>query len=130
MRFQSRLTRIGTRALTAAALLFALSPTASAHHGWGGYETKEFEISGTVDTPLKLAGPHATMKIKVDGQVWALTLAPPNQTVKSGIREAKIPVGATITAHGHRSVDPKNLEIKTERITYNGKVYNVYPDRT
>jgi len=127
MRFH---TQIATRILVAAAFVGTLSLTASAHHGWGGYETKEFEISGTVDTPLKLAGPHATMKINVDGQVWALTLAPPNQTVKSGIREAKIPVGATITAHGHRSVDPKNFEIKTERITYNGKVYDVYPDRT
>jgi hypothetical protein len=32
--------------------------------------------------------------------------------------------------HGHRSVDPKTFEIKTERITHNGKTYNVYPDRT
>ena len=123
-------TRSAIRILLTAALFGTLSLTVSAHHGWGGYETKEFEISGTVDTPLKLAGPHATMRIKVDGQVWSLTLAPPAQTVKSGIREAKIPVGAMITAHGHRSVDPKNFEIKTERITYNGKVFDVYPDRT
>src|SRR5262249_37301282 len=99
-------TRSAIHTVLAATLFGALSLTVSAHHGWGGYETKEFEISGTVDTPLKLAGPHATMRIKVDGQVWSLTLAPPAQTVKSGIREAKIPVGATITAHGHRSVDP------------------------
>ena len=123
-------TRSAIRILWAAALFGTLSLTVSAHHGWGGYETKEFEISGTVDTPLKLAGPHATMKIKVDDRVWSLTLAPPNQTVKSGIREAKIPVGATITVHGHRSVDPKNFEIKTERIMYNGKTFDVYPDRT
>jgi hypothetical protein len=130
MQMQPRFTSVAIRSLMAAALFFTLSPIISAHHGWGGYETKEFEISGAVDTPLKLSGPHATMKITVDGQVWALTLAPPNQTVKSGLRDAKIPVGATITAHGHRSVDPKNFEIKTERITYNGKTYNVYPDRT
>ena len=119
-----------TRILLIAGFIASSSLGASAHHGWGGYETKEFEISGTVDTPLALSGPHATMKIKVEGQVWALTLAPPNQTVKSGIRDANIPVGATVTAHGHRSVDPKNFEIKTERITYDGKTYNVYPDRT
>ena len=126
MRFH---TRIATRVLLLAVLFGSFSLAVSAHHGWGGYETKEFEISGAVDTPLALSGPHATMKIKVDGQVWALTLAPPAQTVKSGIREAKIPAGATITAHGHRSVDPKNFEIKTERIIYNGKTFNVYPDR-
>jgi hypothetical protein len=128
MRFQLR--HIAVWSLVMTAVIATLSLSASAHHGWGGYETKEFEISGTVDAPLALSGPHATMKIKVQGQVWALTLAPPNQTVKSGLRDAKIPAGATITAHGHRSVDPKNFEVKTERITYNGKTYNVYPDRT
>lgn len=127
MRFQL----IGvTRILLAATLIATLTPRASAHHGWGGYSTKEFEITGTVSTPLALEGPHAKMKIKVGEQVWDLTLAPPAQTVKTGIREANIPVGATVTVHGHRSVDPKNFEIKTERITYNGRVFNVYPDRT
>ena len=24
---------------------------------------------------------------------------------------------------------PKRFEVKTERVTYNGKLYNVYPDR-
>ena len=83
-----------------------------------------------MSTPLAVAAPHATMKIKADGHIWDLTLAPPAPTIQSGIREANIPVGATITVHGHRNVNPKVFEIKTERITYNGKTYNVYPDRT
>ena len=41
-----------------------------------------------------------------------------------------IPVGATVTAHGHRHTSAKIFEVKTERITYNGVTYNVYPDRT
>ena len=40
-----------------------------------------------------------------------------------------LPVGATVTPHGHRHQDPNRLEIKTERLTWNGKVFNVYPDR-
>ena len=118
------------RLVTAFAFAAAVALPAYAHHGWGGYETKEFEITGIVSTPLELAGPHATMKIKVGEQIWDLTLAPPAQTVKSGIREAQIPAGATVTIHGHRNVNPKNFEVKTERITYNGKTFNVYPDRT
>jgi hypothetical protein len=118
------------RLVAGVAMAAAVSFPAYAHHGWGGYETKEFEITGTVSTPLELAGPHATMKIKAGDQIWDLTLAPPKQTVKSGLREAKIPVGATVIVHGHRNVSPKNFEIKTERITYNGKTFNVYPDRT
>jgi hypothetical protein len=62
--------------------------------------------------------------------VWNLTLAPPAATLKSGIKDANIPLGATVTVHGHRSNNPKNFEIKTERITYNGKTFNLYPDRS
>ena len=62
------------------ALSFAAIP-ALAHHGWGGNEDKEFELSGTVVTGVSLAGPHATMKLKdADGKVWDLTLAPPSRT--------------------------------------------------
>ena len=117
-------------------LLFVLAVIAlvtplplSAHHGWGGNEDKESEITGVVSSPVSLAGPHATMKIKVGPQIWDLTLAPPNRTSAAGVTEKTFPVGATVAIHGHRNKDPKKFEMKTERITYNGKVYNVYPDR-
>ena len=47
---------------------------ALAHHGWAGYLDAEFEIRGTVEVPVSLAGPHATMTIKgADGHQWLLT---------------------------------------------------------
>jgi hypothetical protein len=101
----------------------------SAHHGWGGYFDAEFEISGTVEAPVNTAGPHATMKIRADGQVWDVVLAPSARTIRAGLKEGVIPVGAHVTAHGHRHRDPKKLEIKTERVAWSGRVFNVYPDR-
>ena len=116
--------------MTAAAVAALLIPIpALAHHGWGGNSDEEFEITGTVEAPLSLAGPHATMKIKADGQVWDLTLAPPARTAASGLKEGVIPVGAKVTVHGHRNRAANRFEIKTERVTWNNKVYNVYPDR-
>jgi hypothetical protein len=38
-------------------------------------------------------------------------------------------MGATVTAHGHRHKDAKKFEIKTERLTWGSRVFNVYPDR-
>src|SRR5438445_3866793 len=61
------------------ALSFWVVP-ALAHHGWAGKLDEEFQISGTVESPVSLAGPHATMKIRADGHVWDLTLAPPART--------------------------------------------------
>jgi hypothetical protein len=102
---------------------------ASAHHGWAGNSDEEFELTGTVETGVSLAGPHATMKVRADGQVWDLTLAPPARTEHAGLKEGIIPVGATVTIHGHRNRDAKRFEIKTERVTWNGRTFNVYPDR-
>ena len=111
------------------ALVGLLAVPALAHHGWAGNSDQEFEITGTVQKALSLAGPHATMKILADGRVWDLTLAPPARTDGAGLKENTIPVGATVTVHGHRNRDPKRFEIKTERITWNGKTFDVYPDR-
>jgi hypothetical protein len=122
--------RPGTRVAVAllAAIVLSSFP-ALAHHGWGGYLTQEFEISGTVSTPVSLAGPHATLKITANGQVWDVVLAPSNRTARAGLKEGIIPLGATVTAHGHRHQDPRRLEIKTERLTWNDRTFNVYPDR-
>jgi hypothetical protein len=115
-------------AICAAALL---AVPAFAHHGWGGNSEQEFELSGTVVTGVSLAGPHATMKIKgADGQVWDLTLAPPARTSQAGLKEGVIPVGAKVTIHGHRNLDPKRFEVKTERVIWEKRTFNVYPDRT
>jgi hypothetical protein len=115
-----------------AALLLAVPALpALAHHGWGGNEDAEFEMSGTLVKQVSLAGPHATMQIEdKDGKVWDITLAPPPRTDRAGLKETTIPLGATVLVHGHRNRDAKKLEIKTERVTWNGKVFNVYPDRT
>jgi len=116
--------------LAAGLLAISLSaPPAWAHHGWAGNSDEEFELTGTVQTGVSLAGPHATMKLLVDGKVWDLTLAPPAATERAGLKEGIIPVGAAVTIHGHRNRDPKKLEVKTERIIWNGRTFNVYPDR-
>ena len=118
---------LGVGAVVLVASLSA--PPAWAHHGWAGNSDEGFELTGVVESGVSLAGPHATMKIRVDGKVWDLTLAPPAATSRAGLKEGIIPVGATVTIHGHRNRDPKRLEVKTERVIWNGRDFNVYPDR-
>ena len=111
------------------ALLGLMAIPVLAHHGWGGNSDEEFQITGTVQKGVSLAGPHATMKIMANGQSWDLTLAPPARTEAAGLKEGIIPVSAMVTVHGHRNRDAKKFEIKTERITWNGRTFDVYPDR-
>ncbi|HEX6998251.1 MAG TPA: DUF6152 family protein [Gammaproteobacteria bacterium] len=115
--------------LGAVALSFAALQT-SAHHGWAGQGEEQFELSGKLHRDVSLAGPHATMQIiDENGQVWDVTLAPPARTERAGLKPGVIPMGAEVTISGHRNRDPERFEVKTERVTYNGKNYDVYPDR-
>ena len=113
-----------------AGMLLILAAPVAAHHGWAGYQTAEFEIEGTVESDVALMGAHAAMRIKVGEQVWDITLAPPGPTTRAGLKSGIIPLGAKVLIHGHRHVDPKRFEVKTERVTWNGKTFNVYPDRS
>ena len=126
---QKQSCRLTLGILATLALVAALSVPAFAHHGWGGNSDQESELTGTLETPVSLAGPHETMKLRVSGQVWDITLAPSNRTAGAGLKEGIIPVGATVTVVGHKNKTPNRFEMKTERVTYNGKVFAVYPDR-
>ena len=52
-----------------------------------------------------------------------LTLAPPPRTSAAGLKDGSLPVGTKVTAHGHRARDNNRYEVKTERITVDGKTY-------
>lgn len=121
--------RLLTKVLLPVFSLGLVAEVAWAHHGWAGNQEQQFELTGTVTKAVSLAGPHANLQIEADGKVWDITLAPPARTESAGLKENSIPIGAKVTVSGHRSDDPERYEIKTERITYEGKTYNVYPDR-
>ena len=113
---------------TLVAVIMMTALPAFAHHGWGGNEDKSSDLTGTVTTGVSLAGPHGTMKIKdAQGNIWDITMAPPNRTQQAGVTEKLMPVGSTVTVHGHRNKNPKTYEMKVTRFTYNGKVFDVYP---
>lgn len=110
-------------------MAMVIAAPASAHHGWSEYGDEQFDITGTLETGVSLAGPHGTAQIKSDDEVWDIVFAPSSRTARAGLTEDAIPVGDTVTASGHRHLDESTLEIKAERLTWNGKVFNVYPDR-
>ena len=101
-----------------------------AHHGWSGQGNEQFELTGTLHTAVSFGGPHATMQVEDDqGRVWDITLAPPSRTARAGLHEDTIPIGETVTVSGHRNSSSNRLEIKTERVTWNGTNYDVYANR-
>lgn len=120
--------RLAAFAATLLAVPFAATP-ALAHHGWGGQADKQIEVSGKVHRPVSLAGPHASLQIIADGQVWDVTLAPAARTENAGLTARSLAVGDPVTVRGNRNNDPKRFEIKTVRVSSAGRNYDVYPDR-
>ena len=125
---QKQSTRLCLGIFASFALVAALSVPANAHHGWGGNSDQETEMTGTLEAPVSLAGPHATMKIRVNGQVWDITMAPSARTERAGLKEGLIPLGATVTVVGHKNKTANRFEMKTEKVTWNNRVFAVYPD--
>src|SRR5438093_3343657 len=103
-----RLVLVGT-AFGFVALLSALP--LSAHHGWGGYVDQLSDLSGTVVTPLSMAGPHATLRVSAEGHEWDVVLAPPPRAAQAGLKDGMIPAGDKVIVHGQRHRDPKKYEI-------------------
>jgi hypothetical protein len=109
------------------AVLAWMAP-AVGHHGWSGNTAGEVEITGTVVTPVDLAGAHGRMQIEDEnGQVWDITLAPGPRTHRAGLREDVIPVGADVTVIGERNEDPDVREAKVRRVIWDDEVFDVYP---
>lgn len=103
---------------------------ALAHHGWGGYGTEEFSLSGRVQS-ANLGGPHGLVRVQdTAGRVWDVVLGPPRNQSRAGLTEGSLPAGAAVTAYGHRHLDPNRLEIKTERLRVADRVFDIYPDRS
>ena len=121
-------TRRRILSVLAAALVGLPATVAIAHHGWSGYGTETFSLTGTVES-VSLANPHGLIKLRAPDGIWDALLAPPNQTKSAGVIAGVVKVGATVTARGRRSTDPNKREMKTERLLIGDKTYNIYPDR-
>jgi hypothetical protein len=117
------------RLAIAALALAAVAAPAAAHHGWASYEPGETTVSGVVQS-AGLGNPHGLLKVRdAQGRSWDVMLAPPAAIARSGLTAQLVPAGARVTADGHRHTDPKVLEIKTERLTVNGRIFDLYPAR-
>ena len=113
----------------AAAVSFAATGAALAHHGWSWAEGEQTELEGTI-AEISMAPPHPSLKVEAsDGVVWQVDLGNPRNTERSGFVEGSAKVGDPIVVLGNRSLDKDEKLMKAVRITVAGKTFDIYPER-
>jgi hypothetical protein len=101
-----------------------LTSAAFAHHGWGSYDAnKPLTVTGSILTS-RFENPHATITLRESDKVWTVTLAPISRMSSRGATERVVAVGQNISAYGYPSTVEKD-EMRAERITVNGKTYEM-----
>ena len=92
--------RRGTFALALAALL---PGTASAHHGWGGFDTsKVLDVTAPV-LRSSYANPHGTLHLMHDRREVAVELAPTGRMEARGLTPQDIAPGKTVRVYAYQN---------------------------
>ena len=118
-----------TRILVATAI--AATPAALlAHHGWSSYDdTRTLTVKAPL-TAVTWGNPHGAAKVRWQKRTWDVVLAPPTRIQRAGLTRAAVPRGTRVTARGHRHRDPRQLEMKTERLIVGNRTFDLYPERS
>lgn len=117
------------RSLAVGATVLGLGAGAAfAHHGWRWAEDGTFELTGTV-REARLGNPHGLLTVESAGETWTVEVGQPWRNERAGLTDDRLGPGVTLTASGHRSRDPAERLMKAERITIDGTVHDLYPDR-
>lgn len=125
----SRRRLLGGWLVTAVAIAGAFSPAhVGAHHGWAWATDEQFEITGTIKK-VRLGNPHGELTLDVKGETWEAEIGQPWRNQRAGLKDELLKAGVVVTISGHRAKDPKIRVVKAERVTIDGKTYDLYPDR-
>ncbi len=112
----------------AALALAGVSVAAHAHHGWAWTDDGRFEVTGVVEKAT-LGNPHGVLLLDVDGETWTAEVGQPWRHARVGLEDAMLRPGTEVTILGKRSADEKERRVKAERVTVDGRSFDLYPDR-
>lgn len=116
------------RPVAGAVLAAATAWPAWAHHGWTWAEDGNSELTGQI-VAAKLGNPHGELTIDVKGTNWIVEVGQPWRNEKAGLTDAMLAKGVKLTVSGHRHTDPQKKVFKAERVSIDGKKYDLYPER-
>ena len=107
-------------AVAAAVAALTLPATALAHHGWSSYDAaKVIKLTAPV-TDVTWGNPHGGAKVRYQGKVWDVVLAPVARMEARGLSQAMLTAGKPVTLEGYPRKDGV-AEMRIEPVTVDGK---------
>lgn len=107
-------------AVAAAVAALSIPAVALAHHGWSSYDAeKVIKVTAPV-TGVTWGNPHGAAKVRYQGKVWDVVLAPVSRMEARGLSQAMLTSGKPVTLEGYPRKDG-TAEMRIERVTADGK---------
>ena len=107
-------------AVIAAVAALTVPAVALAHHGWSSYDAeKVIKLTAPV-TDVTWGNPHGGAKVRYQGKVWDVVLAPVSRMESRGLTQAMLTAGKPVTLEGYPRRDGV-AEMRIERVTIGGK---------
>ena len=101
-------------------LAFLAAPPVLAHHGWSEYDSgRPLQLTGTIEQS-GYVHPHGFVRLRTDGQVWTVVLAPPTRMQNRGLGKEMLAPGNRAAVYGYPNRN-KTDELRAERITIGEK---------
>lgn len=100
----------------AAIAALAIPATALAHHGWSSYDAEKVIKLTAPLSEVSWGNPHGAAKVRYQGKVWDVVLAPTARMESRGLTKAMLTSGKPVTLEGYPRKDG-TAEMRIERIT-------------
>lgn len=101
--------------------LLAVAPaTALAHHGWSSYDADKTITHQARLSNLTWGNPHGTAKVRYQGKIWDVVLAPTARMEARGLTPAMLGPRRTVTLVGYPRKDG-TAEMRIERVIVGDK---------
>jgi hypothetical protein len=98
--------------------LSIIAMTASAHHGWSGYDEQLVSLTGSI-AEAAYTNPHAAVQLKTSEKTWNVILAPPSRMQARGLTKEMLKTGEPAKVEGYANKSDPN-ELRAERIVIAG----------
>lgn len=120
---------ITSRELILSLPVFAVAQPAMEHHGSRWTTGRNVRLSGLIAS-ARLGVPHGVLRVDADGNEWLVEIGQPWRNQRARLSYGDFVSGREIVIEGEPSANIDDRLLKAERIWFDGRLHDLYPERS